>query len=152
MTDKNENLLYECFLDKIEKPSYLNNVISNILDKDIPDNKLDSFLLWFHKKCILDSKFSNCLDSPLINKIYLKLSNESMLKLLDSIKTDKNPCIIECSICQQNIENPHCYSCGHVFCLGCINKYKRNSILRNNEYSCPQCRQIISEDPIKIYL
>jgi hypothetical protein len=145
-------LLYECFLDKIEKSSTLNTVVLNILNKNLPSEIINKFLLWYHKKCIIDSKYSNALDNELINKMYSKLSSESLIKLLESINTTRNPCINQCNICQNAIENPHCYDCGHVFCLDCINKHRRSVRLRNNEYNCPQCRKPVLNDPIKIYL
>tara|TARA_B110000208_G_C11601993_1_gene370382 strand:- start:352 stop:816 length:465 start_codon:yes stop_codon:yes gene_type:complete len=154
MTSKKKDIfLYESFLDRIDKPSTLNSIVLNILNKDLPKDIVNKFLLWFHNKCISDSKYTKALDRELIDKIYSQLEKESIVKLLESIDTSKNPSIIECSICKDHIENPHCFECGHIFCLECINKHKRSiSIIRSNNYNCPTCRKIIINDPIKIFL
>lgn len=145
-------LLYECFLDKIEKSSILNTVINNILEKNLKPEITNKFILWLHNKCITDSKYINSLDNNLIDKIYGEMTNETLIKLMESVDTKKNPCIIECNICQNQVENPHCYECGHIFCLECMNKHKRSVRLRGNDYNCPTCRKNVINDPIKIFL
>ena len=75
--------------------------------------------------------------------MYKKLSDESLISLVKSIDTDKNPSIIQCNICKNDIENPHSYECGHLYCLDCINKHKRSFRVRGIEYTCPQCRTVV---------
>ena len=156
MTTESKNnekdlLLFEFFLDKIENTTHLNLVVMNILNKNLPEDLINKFILWFHKKGVLDTRYISCLNTELINKMYTKISNESIIKLIESIDTKKNPCIIECNICKNDIENAHCYECGHMFCLDCITKHKRSIRLRNIEYTCPQCRKVIVNNPIKLF-
>lgn len=149
---KDEFILYECFLDRVDR-NILNRVIINILNKeDVPDEITNKFILWFHKKCVMDSKYSDSLDCELITKMYNRLNTSSIIKLISSIDHNKNPSIIECVICQSKVENPHAYQCGHIYCHECIKKHKRTCRVRNIEYCCPKCRKQITTEPIKIFI
>ncbi|OCT63126.1 E3 ubiquitin/ISG15 ligase TRIM25 [Xenopus laevis] len=47
---------------------------------------------------------------------------------------------LSCSICRELYTEPVTLRCGHSFCLTCINKSWDSQGLREEEYSCPECR------------
>ncbi|XP_074534513.1 E3 ubiquitin/ISG15 ligase TRIM25-like [Halichoeres trimaculatus] len=53
--------------------------------------------------------------------------------------------LFECSICLQLLEDPVTTTCGHTFCMKCINSFW--DINKMGGYCCPQCRQTFSERP-----
>ena len=60
--------------------------------------------------------------SQLKNKMYKKLSVESLISLVKSIDTDKNPCIIQCNICKNDTHNKQLLRIGNTFSLT-LNKH-----------------------------
>ena len=42
----------------------------------------------------------------------------------------------ECDICMEFLNNPRALTCGHVFCLDCLEKLERKKTI-----TCPQCRK-----------
>ncbi|XP_058251571.1 E3 ubiquitin-protein ligase TRIM8-like isoform X5 [Hemibagrus wyckioides] len=51
-----------------------------------------------------------------------------------------------CSVCLDLVNNPVTLSCGHSFCMVCINGYW-DQVGRQGVYSCPQCRQTFTPRP-----
>jgi len=45
----------------------------------------------------------------------------------------------ECPICKDEIQNPRLLPCIHSFCLGCLERYCRDS-LPGDDVPCPVCR------------
>ncbi|XP_048061341.1 E3 ubiquitin/ISG15 ligase TRIM25-like [Megalobrama amblycephala] len=57
---------------------------------------------------------------------------------------DQNP--FNCPICLHLLNNPVTTTCGHSFCMNCINEcWDRDD--QKGVYSCPQCRQTFSPRP-----
>ncbi|XP_077980129.1 E3 ubiquitin-protein ligase rnf213-alpha-like [Glandiceps talaboti] len=80
---------------------------------------------------------------------------ETLEKFLRNCKDDTNKRVFkygdhECAICFENIEEPVCFPCQHVFCLSCASKVCGANTLTN----CPTCnteipatfRPIVSEE------
>ncbi|XP_016389063.1 E3 ubiquitin/ISG15 ligase TRIM25-like isoform X1 [Sinocyclocheilus rhinocerous] len=58
---------------------------------------------------------------------------------------DQNP--FNCPICLHLLKNPVSTSCGHSFCMDCLNEcWDRDD--QKGVYSCPQCRQTFSPRPV----
>ncbi|XP_073689920.1 E3 ubiquitin/ISG15 ligase TRIM25 [Garra rufa] len=57
---------------------------------------------------------------------------------------DQNP--FNCPICLHLLNNPVSTSCGHSFCMDCLNKFWDRDD-QKGVYSCPQCRQTFSPRP-----
>ncbi|KAM9852972.1 finTRIM family, member 86 [Aulostomus maculatus] len=51
-----------------------------------------------------------------------------------------------CSVCLDTLKSPATLSCGHSYCLACIQSHwdKEES---KGQYSCPQCRQVFNPRP-----
>lgn len=57
---------------------------------------------------------------------------------------DQNP--FNCPICLHLLNNPITTTCGHSFCMNCINEcWDRDD--QKGVYSCPQCRQTFTPRP-----
>ncbi|XP_051773463.1 tripartite motif-containing protein 16-like isoform X2 [Ctenopharyngodon idella] len=57
---------------------------------------------------------------------------------------DQNP--FNCPICLHLLNNPVTTTCGHSFCMNCINEcWDRDD--QKGVYSCPQCRQTFTQRP-----
>ncbi|XP_020498008.2 E3 ubiquitin/ISG15 ligase TRIM25 [Labrus bergylta] len=54
--------------------------------------------------------------------------------------------LFDCSICFELLEDPVTTNCGHSYCMKCINAFW--DINNNGGYSCPQCRQRVTERPL----
>ena len=50
----------------------------------------------------------------------------------------------ECPICTQILRNPVMTQCGHHYCRGCLEEYRRC----NGHPKCPECRQPIVGDVV----
>ncbi|KAK9964272.1 hypothetical protein ABG768_005462 [Culter alburnus] len=57
---------------------------------------------------------------------------------------DQNP--FNCPICLHLLNNPVTTTCGHSFCMNCLNEYWDQDD-QKGVYSCPQCRQTFSPRP-----
>ncbi|XP_050981418.1 E3 ubiquitin/ISG15 ligase TRIM25-like [Labeo rohita] len=51
-----------------------------------------------------------------------------------------------CPICLHLLNNPVTTTCGHCFCMNCLNEFWDRDDQKGN-YSCPQCRQTFSPRP-----
>lgn len=51
-----------------------------------------------------------------------------------------------CSVCLETLKEPITLTCGHSYCLGCIENHwdKEDD---KGQYSCPQCRQLFAPRP-----
>lgn len=56
------------------------------------------------------------------------------------VEKEKISDYLTCQICLDIFEDPHRLTCGHTFCLKCINKW------RKNEMNCPSCRVFYNHD------
>ncbi|XP_029132159.2 E3 ubiquitin/ISG15 ligase TRIM25-like [Labrus bergylta] len=52
----------------------------------------------------------------------------------------------DCPICFELMQDPVTTTCGHSYCMKCINAFW--DINDNGGYSCPQCRQRVTERPL----
>ncbi|XP_062850534.1 tripartite motif-containing protein 16-like [Trichomycterus rosablanca] len=52
-----------------------------------------------------------------------------------------------CSVCLETLEDPVTTSCGHSFCMVCINKHWDKEDDKET-YSCPQCRKTFTARPV----
>ncbi|XP_039621247.1 uncharacterized protein LOC120536813 [Polypterus senegalus] len=49
-----------------------------------------------------------------------------------------------CSVCMQDMEDPVSLSCGHNYCMKCINTYWEHT---DGIYMCPECREVFALKP-----
>uniref|UniRef100_A0A8C4TPV2 RING-type domain-containing protein n=1 Tax=Erpetoichthys calabaricus TaxID=27687 RepID=A0A8C4TPV2_ERPCA len=57
--------------------------------------------------------------------------------------TDPSLQTFTCSLCLEILSDPVLIPCGHNFCLKCLPDYWE----QNQEFSCPQCREIFTTRP-----
>ncbi|XP_074534568.1 E3 ubiquitin/ISG15 ligase TRIM25-like [Halichoeres trimaculatus] len=53
--------------------------------------------------------------------------------------------LLECSICLQLLEDPVTTTCGHTYCMKCINSFW--DTIKQRDYNCPLCGETFSERP-----
>lgn len=54
---------------------------------------------------------------------------------------------LDCSICLQTLNEPVTTTCGHTYCMKCINSFWNVRNNRRGTYSCPQCQETFRTRP-----
>ena len=79
-------------------------------------------LTWLNKKSLF-TKEANCVlcrETKFFTQVYLKNGN--------------------CSFCKKNSDlKMSCLECGHIFCVDCLLKLKKNEL--NNNFKCHLCKK-----------
>lgn len=56
--------------------------------------------------------------------------------------------LFDCSICLQLLEDPVTTTCGHSYCMKCVNAFWDSNNDRGRRFSCPQCGQTFFPKPV----
>ncbi|XP_004570872.1 E3 ubiquitin/ISG15 ligase TRIM25 [Maylandia zebra] len=56
--------------------------------------------------------------------------------------------LFDCSVCLGLLEDPVTTTCGHSYCMKCINTFWDTKHDSKETYSCPQCRQTFNRRPV----
>jgi len=59
---------------------------------------------------------------------------------------------LKCSVCDELFIEPLSLNCGHVYCQFCIDQWKSTCTARKGAFTCPNCRQVITNTTKSIHL
>jgi hypothetical protein len=51
--------------------------------------------------------------------------------------------MFKCPVCLDRLNNPVVTTCGHTFCVSCLERVRTTALEANNTTTCPECKQVV---------